>query len=336
MGAPPASASDFLGGAIGCLLVYAGARTESLIAFLAGMSLAGAGVGVVNLARAAAADMYPPERRARGISYVLAGAGVGAIIGPVAFTPLFARAGGDLEVLGPPWLVATGVMLAGAALTYAIRKDSLVIASAAQPGSAHARKLGAVVRIPLVRVAIVAAVFAQIVMTSMMSMVSLVLHDHGHGWPSVSISLSAHFLGMFGLVLVIGRLIDRLGRTLAALIGLVILGAGTLALIAEIRLLWIAPAMFAIGIGWNVSYVAATAMLADATSPTERAGLLGFVDFLALGGAAIGTVLAGIVLDRVSLGALVGIGTGLSLLPVLALGARGRRRAALGTDAVRS
>ena len=34
--------------------------------------------------------MYPPERRARGISYVLFGSVFGAILGPAVFGPLFA------------------------------------------------------------------------------------------------------------------------------------------------------------------------------------------------------------------------------------------------------
>jgi hypothetical protein len=76
-------------------------------------------------------------------------------------------------------------------------------------------------------------------------------------------------------------------------IGLLVLAAGVLALLAEVDLRWVAPAMFAIGVGWNVAFVAATTMLADATEPLERARLLGFSDFVALGGAAIGSSLPG-------------------------------------------
>ena len=47
--------------------------------------------GATNLLiRTAAGDMYPPERRARGISLVLFGAVFGAILGPAVFGPLFA------------------------------------------------------------------------------------------------------------------------------------------------------------------------------------------------------------------------------------------------------
>ena len=55
-----------------------------------GFALTGAASGIALLIRAAAGDMYPPERRARGISYVLFGSVFGAILGPAVFGPLFA------------------------------------------------------------------------------------------------------------------------------------------------------------------------------------------------------------------------------------------------------
>ena len=55
-----------------------------------GFALTGAASGIALLIRTAAGDMYPPERRARGISYVLFGSVFGAILGPAVFGPLFA------------------------------------------------------------------------------------------------------------------------------------------------------------------------------------------------------------------------------------------------------
>jgi hypothetical protein len=67
-------------------------------------------------------------------------------------------------------------------------------------------------------------------------------------------------------------------------------------------------------------------LLADATHPIERARLLGFSDFLALGTAALGAALAGVVLGTLGLGALVGLGASLALLPVLLFAARRPRQ----------
>jgi MFS family permease len=65
-----------------------------------------------------------------------------------------------------------------------------------------------------------------------------------------------------------------------------------------------AVALFGLGLGWNVSFVAATAELADRTRVDERGRLLGFNDLLSgLTGAAL-ALLGGLALDVLGVGAL--------------------------------
>ena len=87
----------FAVGVLGALVTFTGARQERTELFLAGLALLGVCCGGVNLARAGAADMYPPETRARGVSYVLVGAAAGAIRSPLVYAPLLsgARSGGN-------------------------------------------------------------------------------------------------------------------------------------------------------------------------------------------------------------------------------------------------
>lgn len=322
----------FLVAALGYVVLFLGTRGRSLPLYLVGLAVAGAGGGAINLARAGGGDMYPPERRARGISFVLVGAAFGAILGPLVFTPLLVRTGADIEALGPAFVAATVMMLVGVALTQVIRVDPIEIGRRLREGTAStpeapapARHLKDLLQIPLVRVAVTAAVISQGVMAMMMSTVSLHLRDHGHEWTAVSFVLSAHFLGMFGLVLFVGPLVDRMGRERSLVIGLLILIAGIAALLADVELLFVAPAMLIVGVGWNVSFVAATAMLADATAPVERAGLLGFTDFLAMGSSAIASLLAGVVIGAVGIDALVALGVAVAMIPVVIFAA-GRHR----------
>ena len=84
--------------AVGCLVGAAGTSTTALGCLwdaaplvVLGFALVGVANGTVLLARAAAADMVPPERRPRQISLVLFGAVAGAALGPFVFSPLFAR-----------------------------------------------------------------------------------------------------------------------------------------------------------------------------------------------------------------------------------------------------
>jgi MFS family permease len=133
----------------------------------------------------------------------------------------------------------------------------------------------------------------------------------------VSLMLSIHFLGMFGLVLVVGQVVDRVGRTTSILGGLLALAAGVLGFLGGTGVAAILLAMFAIGIGWNLAFVAATAMLSDATRPQERARLIGFSDFASIGVAAVGSVVALAILNAWGLVPLVMVGSVLTVTPVL-------------------
>ena len=79
---------------------------------------------------------------------------------------------------------------------------------------------------------------------------------------------------------------------------------------STIGLLWIesvfatAILLFGLGVGWNVSFVAATAQMADRTSAAERGKLLGFSDLLSgLFGATL-ALLGGYALDSIGVAAL--------------------------------
>src|SRR5688572_19522050 len=84
-GRVPILALGFVVGAIGCGLAAFGSSRDDPFFVIAGLICVGAASGVALLSRAAAGDMYPPERRARGISLVLFGAVFGAILGPTVF-----------------------------------------------------------------------------------------------------------------------------------------------------------------------------------------------------------------------------------------------------------
>jgi MFS family permease len=92
---------------------------------------------------------------------------------------------------------------------------------------------------------------------------------------------------------------------------------------STIGLLW-AQSVFAtavlllgLGIGWNVSFVAATAQMADRTSPVERGRLLGFNDQLAAFLGAGLALLGGYALDAIGVAALAVGATVIVAAPIL-------------------
>src|SRR5688572_13447237 len=68
VGRRPVLAGGFLLATVGCSLTALATDQGSTPILILGFLLTGAASGIALLVRAAAGDMYPPERRARGIS----------------------------------------------------------------------------------------------------------------------------------------------------------------------------------------------------------------------------------------------------------------------------
>lgn len=283
-GRVPVIAGGFVCGAVGCGMTALGCAVESGLLVSGGFALVGVASGTVLLARAAGADMYPPERRARGISYVLSGSLFGAALGPLVFRPLFAGKELDADALVVPWLVGGAIMLVGMAIVLLVRPDPQQIAFAlgGRDGSVQspAAPLPELVHRSGVPSALLAAFVSFGVMVSVMNLTGYLMLDHGHHQTDVFTVISIHIVGMYALVLVIGPLIDRIGRRQCEVGGLAVMAVSTLILVWADDVAGFAFSLFLLGLGWNLSYVAAATELADRTAPNERGRLIGFSDLL--------------------------------------------------------
>jgi MFS family permease len=278
VGRVPVLAGGFGLGVGGCLLTALACGIESSALLVAGFAAVGGSMGIALLARTAAGDMYPPERRARG----LFGAVFGAILGPTVFSPLFAEHDLDTDALVVPWLAAAGIMVVGLALVLAVRPDPGRIART-QPGAAPQEPpapLAEILRRPGVPTALLGALTSFAVMVAVMNLTGYMMVGQGHMQSDVFPVISAHIIGMYGLVLVVGDLIDRVGRRTALVGGLVVMGISTGALAWTESVLATGVALFGLGLGWSFSYVAATSELVDLARPAERGRLIGFNDLL--------------------------------------------------------
>jgi MFS family permease len=324
-GRVPVIAVGFVIASLGCSLVAVATRTGSTAVVITGMALTGAAGGVALLARTAAGDMYPPERRARGIAYVLFGSVFGAILGPAVFAPLFAGKQLEPEALTLPWLVAAGLALVACAISLCIRPDPKRIAEqlgthAGAPPPTAAAPLSEILRRPGVVPAMIAAVASLAVMASVMNLTGYVVVEHHHqSQEDVFPIIGAHVLGMYALVLFVGPLIDRIGRGVSLYSGLVLMAFSCIGLTWFESVLGTAVLLFGLGLGWNLSFVAATAQLADRAAPAERGKLLGFSDLLSAMTAAALALLGGLALDALGVSALAIGSTVLVLLPLVRL-----------------
>jgi MFS family permease len=332
LGRVPVLAAGFVIGGVGGLLAALGSAIESAPPVFLGLACVGIASGTSLLARAAAADMYPPERRARGIALVLVGAVFGAILGPAVFSPLLSGRDVDGDALALLWLAASGFMVIGLVLVLMVRPDPRRIAELLAAGTPAAEPRPAAPIRELVRrrgviPSLLAAQASFGVMVSVMTLTGAVVVDHHHhSGEAVFPIIGAHVLGMYALVLVVGDVVDRIGRPPALVGGLTVMA------VSVVSLLWItsvpatAFALFGLGLGWNLSYVAATAQLADCTHAWERGKLLGFNDLLSgLTGASL-ALLGGYALTVVGVGALAIGATVLVFGPAVWIARQGLRR----------
>ncbi|MHB8470563.1 MAG: MFS transporter [Gaiellaceae bacterium] len=325
VGRMPVIRGGFVAGGAGCAVVGLGCRLSSAALVATGLALIGAAGAIVQLSRAAAAEMFPPERRARGISFVLFGAVSGAIWGPVLFGPLFGNASLTPHELAWPWLLGVPFMIAGFLVASLVRPDPKEIAAAyplERGDSGSPAPLRVILRRPGVPAAVLGVVASFSVMAGVMNLAGYVAVGRGHHEGDVFTMISVHIVGMYGLVLVVGGLIDRFGQRRALVGGLVLMTVSNTALVWFGSVAGMSLALLGLGLGWNFSYVAATTELVALTSPSERGRLVGFTDLCASFVAAGLALLGGLVYSASGVAALALSAAALAALPGLWLARR--------------
>jgi MFS family permease len=280
-------------GAIGAFGALLGVITGSFGVLLLGLVVMGSGTASVQLGRFAAAEVNPVERRGRAVATVVLGGTFGSVVGPTLVAPTGAIASGfGWSELGGPYLTVMVVyLLSIVVLQLALRPDPKAIGEAigrASPAPVRtvARPLRELVRDPMVVTAVVTVVLAHAVMVGLMQMTSLHMREHAHTLAGISLVFSSHTFGMFAFSVVTGQLADRWGRIPVISTGALITIASCLAAPLSPQLVPLAVALFGLGIGWNMCYVAGSALLSDALSPVEKARTQGLNDlFVGLAGA---------------------------------------------------
>ncbi|MBI4234311.1 MAG: MFS transporter [Chloroflexi bacterium] len=325
---------------LGLLLALAGAiitglsiPTSSFILFVVGIIVFGLGIGAGQQLRVAAADMFPPSRRAEGLGYVLTGALLGALGGPLIISIAQASSRSlHTDPLALTWLFVPVVLLPSIFLVRLVRPDPKEIAANLEhyypgytPPPARANtgngKVGVTTFLrSYPKLAAFISTFAvQGNMAMMMAMTSLVLAHHGYPLPVISLAVAIHVIGMFGLSLPLGRLADRVGRRAVLLAGIVTAGGAAL-LVPATSDYWVVTAgIFLVGLGWSCVNVAATALIADTSGPAERGRAIGTNDVFGGASAVVLPLVGGIMAERLGLFSLGILGMALMVVPFILL-----------------
>ncbi len=289
-----------LGGLLGMIAIVQGSFPLLLLSSaLLGMARAGG-----DQSRFVAGEMFPRHERATMIGRIIFAGTIGAIAGPALVAP----SGRFMESLGlnadlGPWAVAMVLFILAALITTLfLRPDPMFIAREIEKTEEDARKdepvrparpLRELLAVPNVQLAILAMLISQVVMVGLMVMTPLHMDHHNHGRESISLVISAHTLGMFGLSAVTGYLIDRFGRIPMLFVAALTMIASALLAPLSTNEYVLALALFLLGLGWNFGFVGGSSLLADTLEGPERTRVQGLNDTLIFSIAGLASLGAG-------------------------------------------
>lgn len=274
------------GGLAGSGLAAWGLSAASFPLFLAGSLLTGGYMAAQGFFRFAATDVASDAFRPKAISWVMAGGLVPAVTGPqlVKLTD---------DLLAVPflgtYLVAMAINLVGPMLFLAL--DLPARGPAAARGGGPSWK--ALLSRPPVLAALVCALVSYALMNLVMTSTPLAVVGCGFTRANAADVVSAHVLAMFAPSFFTGHLIARFGARRVVVAGLLILTAAGVVGLSGATLPGFFGALVLLGLGWNFGFVGATAMLAEAHAPSERARVQGMNDALVMGGVMVASLASG-------------------------------------------
>jgi MFS family permease len=312
-------------GLAGAVVGFAAILLDSLLLLILGAVLMGFANGAGQMARYVAADLVPPLRRASAVGMVVWGSTVGAVIGPNLAEPGgWVAAQLALPALAGAYLLTiVFFVLALSVLVVFLRPEPYALAD---PSALERRTDGTdasvaeLLQRPSVVLALAALLAGQVVMVLIMTMTPLHLTTHGHGLDTVGLVLSAHTFGMFALSPISGRLTDRFGEVAIIAAGMGLLAvAAIMAALAPVEGPILTLALFLLGYGWNLGFVAGSALLTRGLSLAERTRVQGTVDGLVWGSAAVAGFSSGLIVQAWSYTTLGFLGLVLLIAPVTVL-----------------
>jgi len=295
---------------VGIAVVLVAAAVRSFPLLLLGVILIGAGNAGNLQSRFAATDLAPTTRRARDLGTVVWATTVGGVVGPLLLTPgeAVGQAIGMPPLTGAYAFSIVAQLCAFVLYVVALRPDPLLTAQrVARDGRATAGALVDVDRPRAARYAVFAVTGSHVVMASVMAMTPVHLAHLAPGQVTlvVGVTIALHVFGMYGLSPVFGLLADRAGRVGVILLGQALLAAALVVAAVSPDDQWaVLVALLLLGLGWSAATVAGAALLTESTETARRPRRQGFSDTIMTLSAAVGAVLAGLVLSWIGYGGL--------------------------------
>lgn len=265
----------FGGFALGCLCQVIGSALGTLAMFTdeifwlyLGCLSIGLAQGLGQFYRFSAVEITPVDFKSRAITYVLSGGVIAAFVGPTVanFTVNLV----SKDYVGTYLVVAlfAGLNLLVICLVRfppAKGRDEKQSPSSSRSISfreaPETRSTWTICSQPLFVISCTIATLAHTIMVMIMSNVSVDMNHNGYSFSNSSLTLELHFVAMFGPGFFTGKLIQKHGSFVVALIGGLIFAGSSVVLAIGTELWNYIVGMILVGIAWNFSFSAGTVML---------------------------------------------------------------------------
>jgi MFS family permease len=255
---------QFIGSALGTLAL---SSNQQVWLYLGCFSI-GLAQGLGQFYRFSAVEITPGELKSRAITYVLSGGIIAAFLGPTSASASSNMIGE--EYMGSFIMVAIFaflnlIVIALVRFPPVEPKDNKDVL----PGSVSSqveqhpdiRPMKEIVTQPIFMLACTIATLAHTIMVMVMSNVTVSMKDNNFSISTCSVVMEIHFFSMFAPGFFSGKLIEKYGSFVVAMIGGVMFAGSSVILATGIELWNYMVGMSLVGFAWNLSFSAGTVML---------------------------------------------------------------------------
>jgi MFS family permease len=236
--------------------------------------------------RFAAADGASTAFRPKAVSWVMAGGVFAGVLGPqlVQWT----------MDIWPPYLFAFSFVVQAAVALVAMAILSGVDAPKPAPSDLHGgRPLLEIVQQPRFIAAALCGIVSYPMMNLVMTSAPLAMKMCGLSVSDSNFGIQWHIVAMYGPSFFTGSLIARFGAPKVVATGLLLEAVAATIGLTGITALHFWATLIVLGIGWNLSFVGASALVLETHRPQERNKVQAFNDFLVFGMMAVGSFSSG-------------------------------------------
>ncbi|WP_417553375.1 MFS transporter [Marinomonas fungiae] len=273
-------------GVAGALLAFYAVQHNLFPLFCLSTFLLGMAIGVGQQYRFAATENAPADKAPQAISMIMGAGVVAAVLGP------------NMAIWFEDW-AATKYLGAFAALILLYLFNTVLIAllplraPTAQEKSGKPKSYGELLKNPSLSGAIIAGSIGYAVMVLVMTATPLAMQACGFDFGSTANIIQWHVLGMFLPSFFTGRLIARYGTYRIIQLGCLLLLGCVMLNQFGISYWHFFSALVLLGVGWNFTFIGATALLTKSYEPADKARVQGINDLIVFSSAAAASLLSG-------------------------------------------